>query len=239
MATQHGKNLIKITRFGFVNCYLVREDDGFTLVDTMIGGSKAIILKAAKEFGGSIVRIALTHAHGDHVGSVDALHEALPDAEVSIGARDVRFLTGDKSLDPGEPQVPVKGGYQLVKMRPNRLLQPGDRVGSLEVFASPGHTPGHISFRDTRDGTLVAGDAYSTIGGISTAGTPVLLFPIAPLVFWFQPTALASAKALLATHPTQLATGHGPVLANPESAMQHAIDVAQRRIDKASAKRST
>ena len=28
--------IIQLTRFGLVNCFLVREDDGLTLVDTMI-----------------------------------------------------------------------------------------------------------------------------------------------------------------------------------------------------------
>ena len=37
-----------------------------------------------------IARIVLTHAHGDHIGSLDALHELLPDAEVLISSRDAR-----------------------------------------------------------------------------------------------------------------------------------------------------
>ena len=32
-------NLIQLTRLGFVNAFLVREDDGFTLVDTTTGGA--------------------------------------------------------------------------------------------------------------------------------------------------------------------------------------------------------
>ena len=40
---QHGPNLIQITRFGFVNAYLVLEDDGLTLVDTTISGSAGAI----------------------------------------------------------------------------------------------------------------------------------------------------------------------------------------------------
>ena len=30
--TQSTANLLQLTRFGLVNCYLVREEDGFTLV---------------------------------------------------------------------------------------------------------------------------------------------------------------------------------------------------------------
>ena len=34
--TQLNDHLIQLTRYGFVNAYLVREDDGFTLVDTAV-----------------------------------------------------------------------------------------------------------------------------------------------------------------------------------------------------------
>src|SRR3954447_14173573 len=102
---RHGDNLIKVTRLGAVNCYLVREEDGLTAVDTGLPGSAKPILAAAEDAGAAIRRIALTHAHGDHVGSLEALHKELPDAEVLVPERDARFLRGDKSLDPHEPQA--------------------------------------------------------------------------------------------------------------------------------------
>ena len=42
MRERHDRpNLTRLTRLGFVNAYLVSEDDGLTLVDTMISGSAA------------------------------------------------------------------------------------------------------------------------------------------------------------------------------------------------------
>ena len=61
----------RISRFGFVNAYLVREEDGFTLVDTMIPRSAKSILGAARDAGAPIVRIALTHAFTGCVESVN------------------------------------------------------------------------------------------------------------------------------------------------------------------------
>ena len=100
--TVHGTWLVQLTRFPNVfpvNCYLVREDDGFTLIDAAIPGSTDRILAAARKLGAPIVRIALTHAHGDHVGSLDALHAALPGVEILVPEREARFLRGDMRLD--------------------------------------------------------------------------------------------------------------------------------------------
>ena len=71
--TQINQNLIQVNRWKFVNAFLVREDDGFTLVDTTVGGGADALIGAARTAGGEIKRIALTHGHGDHVGSLDAL----------------------------------------------------------------------------------------------------------------------------------------------------------------------
>jgi glyoxylase-like metal-dependent hydrolase (beta-lactamase superfamily II) len=228
--TSHGSYLIKLTRLTMMNCFLVRENDGFTLVDTGMSGTANDILKAAQQFGLPIRRIALTHAHIDHMGSLDALHESLPDVEVAIGERESRFLAGDLSLDPSEQHDKLRGGFPGAKTKPTRLLKAGDRVGSLEVVASPGHTPGHISFLDTRDRTLIAGDAYSTKGGIATPGTIKLLFPLPAMATWSKSVGLRSAEALLALKPSQLAVGHGRVLTEPSEAMQQAINETKHSI---------
>lgn len=213
----------RLSRAGLVNAYLVPEDDGLTLVDTMLPGSAKRILAAAAATGAPIRRIALTHGHGDHVGALDALAAALPDAEVLISARDARLLAKDVSLDPDEPQGKVRGGVPGTDTRPTRTLAAGDRVGSLEVVATPGHTPGHVAFLDTRDGTLLCGDVFATLGGVRTSSRPQLPFPLPGWATWDRELELASAQALRDLTPTALAPGHGPVVADPVAAMDAAI----------------
>src|SRR4051795_8597592 len=118
--TTSSPSVHRVCRLGFVNAYLVPEDDGLTLVDTMIPGSAKAILAAAEGLGAPIVRIALTHAHGDHIGALDELAAALPDAEVLISTRDARLLAKDRPMDPGEPQDKLRGGYPGADTVPTR-----------------------------------------------------------------------------------------------------------------------
>ena len=213
---------IRISRLGIVNCFLVREDDGLTLIDTMLKGSEKKILSAAQEAGAPIVRIVLTHYHDDHSGSLDALVEALPDAEVMWPVRETPFMRGEARLEPGEPE----GKVRPIKPRSAqaaRELTGGDRIGSLEAVASPGHSPGHLAFLDTRDRTLIAGDVYSTLGGVATTTKPYWRFPLPGFITWNGDLELESAKALRALEPARLAVGHGKTVDDPIAAMDAAI----------------
>lgn len=227
----HGQYLWQLTRFPRlfpINCYLVKDEDSLTLIDTAIPGSEKNILNIARDLGLPIKSIVLTHAHFDHIGSLDALHNLLPDAEILITARDARFLSGNMSLDPSEPQTKLRGSYQKIITHPTRFIANGDRVGPLEVIGTPGHTPGHIALFDTRDGSLIAGDAFQTRAGIAVSGVIRPLFPFPALATWNRPLALDSAYRLSSYHPSRLAVGHGNVLENPVEAIEKAIATAER-----------
>jgi glyoxylase-like metal-dependent hydrolase (beta-lactamase superfamily II) len=129
-------------------------------------------------------------------------------------------------MDPGEPDAKLRGSYPGTKTAPTITFQAGDRVGSLEVIAAPGHTPGHVAFLDRRDGTLFCGDAYSTLGGVATSSKPNPRFPLPALATWHRPTALASARALRDLDPARLAPGHGRIVESPGAAMERAIAAA-------------
>lgn len=235
---QHGNHLIQLTYYGFVNVYLVREADGFTLVDTALESCATSIVQMAQQFGQPIRRILLTHAHADHSGGLDAVHALMPEAEFVMPTRDARFLTGDMSLDADEPADKLRGGWVLRKTLPTRLLHEGDRVGSLEVIATPGHTPGHCSFLDTRDRTLIAGDAFQTLGDVAVSGT-LTIFPLPALSTWHKPTCLESARKLRTLSPSRLAVGHGRVLNDPLAAMDRAIAVLARDLERQASRQVT
>ena len=127
---QETKNLVRLTRFGMVNCFLAREDDGFTLIDTGVAGSAPGIREAAQSLGAPIRRILLTHAHIDHVGSLDALVREYPGMEFALGQRESRLLRKDFSLDAGETGKTLVG-FPGAKSQPTRHIFARSYAGSL------------------------------------------------------------------------------------------------------------
>lgn len=207
-----------------INCYLVEDADGLTLIDAGMAFCHSGIIKAAAQLGKPVTRIILTHAHQDHVGALDALKQTLPDATVYISRRDALLLRGDRSLLPGEPDTPVRGGVpDKVKTKADILIDDGDHVGSLLAISAPGHTPGSMAFLDTRNRYMIAGDAFQTRGGLAVSGIINPWFPFPALATWCKQEALDTARKLAGFQPALLAVGHGEMLSNPVAAMNKAI----------------
>src|SRR5438876_3249702 len=233
--TRHSSNLVQVTRYPLVfpmNCFLVQEEDGLALIDSTMSSPADDVAAWVKQLGKELRRVALTHAHGDHVGGVSGVRQRFPGVEVSIAERDAPVLAGDKTLLATEPQTAVKGYFVKVDWKPDRLLKPGDRIGSLEVVPSPGHTPGHVAFLDVRDRSLIAGDAFQTRGGMAVSGDLRPLFPFPAMATWNKQTALTSAAALSALSPSLLVVGHGTAVSEPVSAMDRAIEAARRAFNR-------
>lgn len=227
-STPIGPNSIQLTKLGLINCYLVREDDGFTLIDTTIAGAEDNILASAASAGAPIRRILLTHAHVDHVGSADALAAKLPGVTIAASERTLPLLQKppDKTLRPEEPQTSFGGGLPGISSPVTHIVAHGELFGSLRCIYTPGHIPGHFAFLDERDGTLFAGDELVAVGRLSVCGWTPWYFPLPSFVMWNKPAALASARELLKYPIHRFACGHGAIREGGLDTLKAAIDCA-------------
>ena len=192
----------------------------------MLSSTAELILAAANQFGGTVRRILLTHAHTDHVGSVDALMTKLSTGtELISNARSLPLLQKppDKSLKAGNAYGKIKGGLPGIDAKPTRLLSEGEMIGSLRAIDTPGHIPGHMSFLDERDGTLYAGDALTSMGDVRVSSNPPWFFPIPKFVTWNANAAVESAEKLLSYRIERFACGHGGVKSGGTAALRNAV----------------
>lgn len=201
-----------------VNCYLIVEPGGLTLIDTGISTYEKKILATIADLGHSVhdlKRILLTHSDGDHVGSAAALKAASGAAvyaspieaeaiEAGIASREPRFNWWMRKLS-GMMANLFK--YEPVKV--DHLLTPGMDLPVLEklwVVPTPGHTPGHISFYSAAAKILFAGDSVR-------AKNDELIIATGP-VLWDEAEALASIRLQAAMRPRIVCAGHGKVVKN-------------------------
>ncbi|MFT7601472.1 MAG: glyoxylase-like metal-dependent hydrolase (beta-lactamase superfamily II) [Acidimicrobiales bacterium] len=137
---------------GFVSAFVLARGSELAVVDTGVSGSETEILEAIETLGGSwndVAHVILTHAHGDHAGSVGAVLDNASGAVGYAGAADVPKIVAPRDIT---------------------AVNDGDEVFGLQIIGTPGHTLGHISVYDETSRLLLAGDAMNgNDGGITGA----------------------------------------------------------------------
>jgi len=226
------KNSYRLTKYGIVNCYLVREGQSLTLVDAALKNCHSDIASAADAIGLPITRIVLTHAHEDHVGAVDALMQRFPSIDLAASARSLpllrqppdKALLADENCGSGEDKI--KGPLPGIGSVPTHIVADGDLIGPLRVIDTPGHIPGHIALLDERDGTLFAGDAMMAMGRLAVCTDSPWYFP-QKRFSWSAPVAIESVRRLLDYPIERFACGHGKVRGGGHAALRQALAHAE------------
>jgi glyoxylase-like metal-dependent hydrolase (beta-lactamase superfamily II) len=172
-------NVHRIKGFGS-NCYLIVDDDGLTLIDTGLSRDEKKIRQTISDLGRApkdLKRIIITHADGDHAGSLAALQAA-------SGARVYASEIEAKAIGKGESSRPLKPRgwkgflFSLIAPLAARMFQAAPAtvdeivsdgqvlpvLGGLRVIATMGHTPGHISLFAPSAGVLFVGDSLVSEG---------------------------------------------------------------------------
>lgn len=179
---QVSKAIWCIRRPSYQNCsYLVLTKNGPVLIDAGMssdGHDVDVALKKLKLAPDSIRAILLTHWHNDHAAGAAAIQRRsrIP---VFCHALDAPNMTR-QTAQPGPRdwfanRIPEWGVFVLAigllgETLPNAVANPvcvADRETILDdflVIATPGHTPGHVSFYYAAERALFAGDALAVIG---------------------------------------------------------------------------
>ena len=204
-------NIIQLTRLHFVNAYLVREDDGFTLIDTTVGGGDDGLIEAARSAGAEISGSCSPTATAT---TSDRWTRSSSDSATTRRSTSASSMPDTRRREGRRGQA-ARRLAEEIETAPDVRLVGGERIGSLEVVASPGHTPGHMAFLDTRDQTLIVGDVFTAYGGSRSRPTSTGASRSRTPATWDRPTDIESARKLRALDPRLLLVGHGPATKQP------------------------
>jgi glyoxylase-like metal-dependent hydrolase (beta-lactamase superfamily II) len=107
---------------------------------------------------GAIGLIVLTHAHSDHCEAANIIREQN------------RALVALNELD--EPLYRRVGGKVDVHLEEGNLVLGGEYLLELQIFHSPGHSPGHVTIYWPGEKVLITGDVifYQATGRVDLPG---------------------------------------------------------------------
>jgi glyoxylase-like metal-dependent hydrolase (beta-lactamase superfamily II) len=175
-----------------VNCYLLRDGDGWAVVDTGLhlpageaGWEAALAEVGARQE--DISRLVLTHAHPDHYGMAGWLQERCR-APVLLSAAEHAFAQaqwhhGEAALlalgalftrhgVPPDLRAAIAEDVAALRLLTHptpvdaRLLAAGETLTighrRWEAIATPGHSDGHLAFYCASERLLLCGDAVLT-----------------------------------------------------------------------------
>jgi cyclase len=185
---------------GVSNAGVIADDDGLTIVDTLMVRSQWEPFAAAvAKLGQPIRRLLLTHAHVDHVGGTTAF----PNAAVFGSPQTSDLLDGEMPVDAYNAFMPAFDAEfdELAELgtRPvtHLVTDAAQLTPRIEVLPATGHTAGDLMALVADVDVLFAGD--------------LCFFGVTPLAFQGDPKMWADVLDAVAELADVIVPGHGPV----------------------------
>lgn len=141
------------------NCFVV--DNGKEAIAVDPGGNPEKVLAYLKQKNLGLTHILLTHLHFDHTFGAAELARAT--GAVILASDEDRFMLDSEHGRGGIWGLPLVEPYEFVPVAEGEMTLLGEKC---QVFATPGHTPGGLSFYFPSVGALFSGDAlfYRSVG---------------------------------------------------------------------------
>ncbi len=178
------------------NCYLAWLDPAAAMVIDP-GADAAHITAACARLGLRVGRYLLTHGHYDHLGALPALARAHP-APIGVHPLDGEWAFSVMNQNPPYYPATSRAGLELFDLADGQVVACGGL--SLQVIATPGHSPGCVCLHAPEHLTLFTGDTLFA-GSAGRTDLP-----------GGDSRALAASLRRLADLPdaTRVYPGHGP-----------------------------
>ncbi|MBB6119926.1 MBL fold metallo-hydrolase [Nocardiopsis algeriensis] len=237
---------ISLISHAHVNCYLVEDDDGVTLVDAGLPSMWSMVLAALGRRGrrtDEVRALVLTHGHFDHVGfAVRARREwgvpvLVHPGDERLAAHPYRYtpqrnrllypLSHPRSL-PVLGRMAAAGALGVKGVEDTESLEAGSTLavpGRPVVVHTPGHTDGHCILHLPERGAVISGDALVTLDPYTGRPGPQI---VASAATKDTRQSLASLDAVAATGAGTVLPGHGdPWTGGAQAAVEQALRVGE------------
>ncbi|MGZ4675909.1 MAG: MBL fold metallo-hydrolase [Acidimicrobiia bacterium] len=185
---------------GVSNAGVIADDDGLTIVDTLMVRSQwAPFAAAVAGLGAPVKRVVLTHAHIDHVGGTTAFRNAMVLGSPMTSA----LLDQEMPVDAYKSFMPAftEGFDELAVIGTRPVSHLVDDAAQLtartEVLPARGHTDGDLMVLVADADVLFAGD--------------LCFFGVTPLAFQGDPAAWADTLEVVPELAETIVPGHGPI----------------------------
>jgi len=214
------------------NVYLLVSGRNLALVDSGLPGEVDTIASELEQGGfalSAVQTVLLTHAHADHTGGAAELaHRS--GAQVWAHEAEVPFIEQTRPLATASS---IKGLMLWVSERAlshvqactvDRALREGDVIDALsglEVWHTPGHTPGSMCLYQAEQRILFCGDLF--VNRHPMTGKPGLRLAM-PFVSLNMAQVRQSGRRVAALPVEILCPGHGePILQKAQPLMQELL----------------
>lgn len=160
---------------GQANCYIVYNERQALIIDP--GAEDTRIINEVEKLEVIPVAILLTHAHYDHIGAVDQVRDYF-DLPVYISNQEEDWL-GDPTKNLSSTlsnTITARSAEYLFE--PDEIIEIADFT--FKVVATPGHSPGGVSFIFTDDKFVITGDALfaGSVGRVDLPGSEPEKLPV-------------------------------------------------------------
>ncbi|GAA0355981.1 MBL fold metallo-hydrolase [Alkalibacterium iburiense] len=157
------------------NCYIIYKDQDALIVDP--GDETSKIKNELEALEVRPLAVLLTHTHFDHIGSLEDIRVDY-DIPVYVSPLEQEWLSDPVLNASANKPFPIKANQAEYQFEPTQTLTIGPFT--FDVVATPGHSPGGVSFIFHDDRFVITGDALfrGSVGRTDLIGSePEKLIP--------------------------------------------------------------